>query len=253
MNDPITLAATPDDDPRELPGTTDATTTRTATSTEPIRTLPETAERVSLLKETGQSPDHGDTGRPARPADPAGQRPAAPQARDEPLYEEPFDDPYDESYASYEQYRRAHGRTAHGSPYAPGRTGALRRTVRRPVVAALLVCGVLHLPGDVTALPSQTPLAFLPLLAAVLCLGLGALLAVRETAGVWRAGAAAAVAVVALHVVGGVTGFDPLAGAVSGSLAWAGATAVLCAAAAAVLAGLALVNRSPQARAGAGG
>ncbi|MEV6731135.1 hypothetical protein [Streptomyces sp. NPDC051364] len=56
-----------------------------------------------------------------------------------------------------------------------------------------------------------------------------------------------------LHVVGGVAGFDPLEGAASASLSWAGVTAVLCAAAAAVLAGLALLNRSPQARAGAGG
>lgn len=77
----------------------------------------------------------------------------------------------------------------------------------------------------------------------MLCLGLGALLALRDTAVVWRAAAAAAVGVVALHVVGGVAGFDPLARAVGGSLAWAGVVAVLCAAVAAVLAGLALRNR----------
>ncbi|MCX4625941.1 hypothetical protein [Streptomyces sp. NBC_01443] len=135
----------------------------------------------------------------------------------------------------------------------PTRSGALRHVLRWPVAAALLVCGVLHLPGDLTALPSQAPTALPPLFATVLCLGLGALLAVRDTAAAWRAGAAGAVAVVALHVVGGVAGFDPLEGAASASLAWAGVTAVLCAAAAAVLAGLALLNRSPQARAGAGG
>lgn len=140
-----------------------------------------------------------------------------------------------------------------GNPAPAARAGALRHVLRPPVVAALLVCGVLHLPADVAHLPSRTPVAFLPLPAAVLCLGLGALLAVRDTAGAWRAGAAAAVAVVTLHVIGAAAGFDPLEGAVSASLAWAGATAVLCAAAAAVLAGLALVNRSPQARAGADG
>lgn len=86
----------------------------------------------------------------------------------------------------------------------------------------------------------------------MLCPGLGALLAVRDTASAWRAGAAAGVAVVALHVVGAVAGFDPLKGAVSASLTWAGATAVLCAAAGALLPGPALVNRPPRARAGAG-
>ncbi|KPI12897.1 hypothetical protein OV450_0243 [Actinobacteria bacterium OV450] len=140
-----------------------------------------------------------------------------------------------------------------GNPAPAARAGALRTVLRPPVVAALLVCGVLHLPADVAHLPSRTPVAFLPLPAAVLCLGLGALLAVRDTAGAWRAGGGAAGAVVTLHVIGAAAGFDPLEGAVSASLAWAGATAVLCAAAAAVLAGLALVNRSPQARAGADG
>ncbi|KJY45736.1 hypothetical protein VR46_13125 [Streptomyces sp. NRRL S-444] len=343
MNDPITLAATQDDDRRELPDTTGAATT---TGAEPIRTLLETAgtcrpleevaELVGLLKDTGQSPDHGHqtlraaaVGRPvqdvallvgilgtgeddrpsdpsapsdpsdpeqtaragevpeapetpeaveatpavrsahpasvarpaspARRADPAGQRPVAPPARyeqrNEPLFEEPYDEPYDdEPYESSEQYRRRpYGRTANGAPAARAGSGALRHVLRRPVAAALLLCGVLHLPGDLTALPSQTPTALLPLLATVLCLGLGALLAVRDTAAAWRAGAAGAVAVVALHVVGAVAGFDPLEGAASVSLAWAGATAVFCAAAAAVLAGLALLNRSPQARAGAGG
>lgn len=193
--------------------------------------------------------------RPVRSAHPAGERPAAPRARHEPPYEDPdsYDEPYDEPYESPNRYRRPYGRTAKGVPDPGARSGALRHVLRWPVVAALLVCGVLHLPSDVSALPSQPPIAFLPLLATVLCLGLGALLAVRDTPGAWRAGAVAAVGVVTLHVVGGVAGFDPLEGAVSASLAWAGATAVLCAAAAAVLAGMALVNRSPQARAGADG
>ncbi|MEW2417245.1 hypothetical protein AB0953_26450 [Streptomyces sp. NPDC046866] len=124
------------------------------------------------------------------------------------------------------------------------RTGVLRRALRRPVAAALLGCGVLHLPGHPAALASASPAALLPLAAAVVCLGLGALLAVRDADGAWRAAAAAAVGVVALHVVGGVTGFAPLGGAVSASLGRAaGVTAVLCAAVVALLAGLALANR----------
>ncbi|MFE5540992.1 hypothetical protein ACFQ78_35405 [Streptomyces sp. NPDC056519] len=202
------------------------------------------------------------TGRPTRShADPDGapawhaRRPSArPGRRPEPPDEEPFDDPYeDERYGSAE-YRRTHGRGPNGDRgAAPAPSGPLRHLLRWPVAAALLLCGALHLPSDVTALSSQTPTAIAALLATVLCLGLGALIAVRDTAGAWRAGAVGAVAVVALHVVGGLAAFDPLEGAVSASQAWAGVTAVLCAAAAAVLAGLALVNRPPRARAGAGG
>ncbi|MFE2548304.1 hypothetical protein ACFXGI_07100 [Streptomyces sp. NPDC059355] len=342
MNDPITLAATAqDDDPREphAPGPTSAPT---PTGTAPVRTLPETAgtcrpleevaQPVNLLEETGPGPGHGHqtlraaaVGRPVQdvalpvgilgtdedrvpppgpaptaqgpepahpvpPAPPgsADRSPGADQAvpvvpsvhparppavpavpvgprpqdgrryaqRPEPPAEEPFDDPYDdERYESLTEYRRKYGRGPDGNrtAAAPAPSGPLRHRLRRPVAAALLVCGVLHLPGDVTALSSETPTAFLPLLATVLCLGLGALIAARDTAGAWRAGAVGALAVVVLHVVGGLAAFDPLEGAVSASQTWAGVAAVFCAAAAAVLAGLALGNRTPRARAGAGG
>ncbi|MFK0233936.1 hypothetical protein [Streptomyces vinaceus] len=203
------------------------------------------------------------TGRAARPGAerdgaPAwhARRPSArPARRPEPPDESPFDDPYeDERYQSPEEYRRTYGRGPKGSRgAAPAPSGPLRHLLRWPVAAALLLCGALHLPSDVTALSSQPPTAVAALLATVLCLGLGTLIAVRDTAGAWRAGAVGAVAVVALHVVGGLAAFDPLEGAVSASQAWAGVTAVLCAAAAALLAGLALVNRPPRARAGAGG
>ncbi|MGW6411508.1 hypothetical protein ACWF95_30550 [Streptomyces vinaceus] len=184
------------------------------------------------------------------------RRPSArPARRPEPPDEEPFDDPYeDERYQSPEEYRRTYGRGPNGSRgAAPAPSGPLRHLLRWPVAAALLLCGALHLPSDVTALSSQPPTAIPALLATVLCLGLGTLIAVRDTAGAWRAGAVGAVAVVVLHVVGGLAAFDPLEGAVSASQAWAGVAAVLCAAAAALLAGLALVNRPPRARAGAGG
>ncbi|MER5872757.1 hypothetical protein ABT106_24165, partial [Streptomyces sp. NPDC002044] len=71
-------------------------------------------------------------------------------------------------------------------------------------------------------------------------------LAARDTPLVWRAGAVTALGVVALHVFGGAAHYDPLAGAVGGSLAWAGVIAVFCAAAGAVLAGLALRNRQER-------
>ncbi|MGW1772694.1 hypothetical protein [Streptomyces sp. NPDC002104] len=122
-------------------------------------------------------------------------------------------------------------------------TGALRHILRWPVAFALLLCGGLHVPGDLAGLTSGDPGTLLALTVTLLCLTAGALLAVRDTAAAWRAGAVVALGVAALHVVGGVTGFDPLGGAVGGSLEWAGIAAVLSAAAGAVLAGLALQFR----------
>ncbi|MER5486736.1 hypothetical protein ABT024_26505 [Streptomyces sp. NPDC002812] len=132
-----------------------------------------------------------------------------------------------------------------GESRRPARSGAgaLRHILRWPVALALLLCGALHVPGDLAGLVSGDPGGLLALAVTLLCLTAGALLAVRDTTGAWRAGAVVALGVAALHVVGGVAGFDPLGGAVGGSLEWAGITAVLSGAAGAVLAGLALQFR----------
>ncbi|MFE9929200.1 hypothetical protein [Streptomyces sp. NPDC005533] len=167
---------------------------------------------------------------------------------DEP-YELPYTELYDAPYRERQQDRQPvrrqdpRRRAAPAPAAAPAGSPALRHVLRWPVALALLVSGALHLPNDLTALPSAAPADFLPLLVAVLCLGVGALVALRDTPGVWRAGAVTGTGVVALHVLGGSAGFDPLAGAVGSALAWAGVTVVLCAAAGAVLAGLALRNR----------
>ncbi|MFJ6793409.1 hypothetical protein [Streptomyces sp. NPDC091268] len=130
----------------------------------------------------------------------------------------------------------------------PGARGsrALRHVLRWPVALALLACGALHLPGNLASVSAGDPGALRALAVTVLCLGLGVLLAVRDTAAVWRTGAVAALGVAVLHVLGGVVGFDPLAGAAAGSARWAGLAAVLCAAFATVMAGLALQNRPPR-------
>ncbi|MEV7725120.1 hypothetical protein AB0P15_10350 [Streptomyces sp. NPDC087917] len=128
--------------------------------------------------------------------------------------------------------------------------GALRHLLRWPTAALLLLVGVLHLPGDVAVLPVAGPGALLPVAASVLCLGVGVLLALRDTAAVWRGVAVAALAVVTLHVVGGIVLFDPLDGALGGPHGWAGITAVLCAGSVAVLSGLALRYRPAEADAG---
>ncbi|MFD3554703.1 hypothetical protein ACFWWA_21830 [Streptomyces goshikiensis] len=127
------------------------------------------------------------------------------------------------------------------APAQPPGSRALRHVLRWPVAVALLFCGALHLPVDAAALPLMTPVV------AVLCLGLGAVLAVRDTPVVWRSAAVAALGLVTLHVWGGITLFDPLDGAVGGPLPWAGTTAVLSAAACSVLAGVALTYRPARA------
>ncbi|MFD9372763.1 hypothetical protein ACFWA6_34395 [Streptomyces sp. NPDC060020] len=170
-------------------------------------------------------------------------------------FEEPYELPYTELYdAPYQDRQQERHPVRQQDPRrraapvaAPAGSAALRHVLRWPVALALLVTGALHLPNDLTALPSAAPADFLPLLVAVLCLGVGALVALRDTPGVWRAGAVTGTGVVALHVLGGSAGFDPLAGAVGSTLAWAGVTVVLCAAAGAVLAGLALRNRQENA------
>ncbi|MEU3727153.1 hypothetical protein AB0E73_31260, partial [Streptomyces sp. NPDC031705] len=108
----------------------------------------------------------------------------------------------------------------------------------------------LHQPPRLHPLPAHparppAPEGLAPLAVSLLCLELGALLAVRDTPAVWRAAAVAALCVVTLHVVGGVVLYDPLDAALGGPYAWSGVTAVLGAGVGAVLAGLALKNRRP--------
>ncbi|MFI8388939.1 hypothetical protein [Streptomyces sp. NPDC085540] len=165
--------------------------------------------------------------------------------RCEQRYEEPHEPRYPElSDAPYQEppWRTAPVDPPAVAPPAASRDRAPRRVLRWPVAIALLASGALHLPNDVTALQFAAPVDYLPLLVTVLCLVSGALVALRDTTTVWRAGATTALGVVALHVLGGSLRYDPLAGAVGGTLAWAGVTVVLCAAVGAVLAGLALRN-----------
>lgn len=203
------------------------------------------AERRSRAGPAGPADPYAGPADPyAAPSDPHAEPSAEPCAEPcEEKYEEPYEPQprYPELYdAPYQEPPR---RTAPVDPPAASRARALRRVLRWPVAIALLVSGALHLPNDLTALQYAAPVDYLPLLVTVLCLVSGALVALRDTAAVWRAGAATALGVVALHVLGGSLRYDPLAGAVGGTLAWAGATVVLCAAVGAVLAGLALRNR----------
>ncbi|MEU9233792.1 hypothetical protein [Streptomyces subrutilus] len=191
---------------------------------------PGPAARTEALDESGE-------GRAAPPGPPA---PA-----DGPYEEEPYEPPYRELYdAPYEKPRRRPEPAPEPARAEPARSGppVLRHMLRWPVAIALLLTGAPHLPMDPAALSSAAPLDFLPLLVTVLCVGCGVLLAVRDTTPVWRAAAVTALGVIALHVFGGAAAVDPLAGAVGGSVTWAGSVVMLGAAAGAVLAGVALKN-----------
>lgn len=157
-------------------------------------------------------------------------------------YEEGREEPFEPRYPEPDDapHREPSRRAAPADPPSASRDRALRRVLRWPVAIALWVSGALHLPNDRTALQFAAPLDYLPLLVTVLCLVSGALVALRDTTTAWRAGAVTALGVVALHVLGGSLRYDPLAGAVGGTLAWAGVTVVLCAAIGAILVGLAL-------------
>ncbi|MET9319321.1 hypothetical protein ABZX75_03840 [Streptomyces sp. NPDC003038] len=131
-------------------------------------------------------------------------------------------------------------RRARRAARAPRPPRTLRQTLRWPVALSLLAGAALHVPRDLTTLPSVTPGHILPLLVTLLCLGFGLLLAVRDITAVWRAGALTAVGVVALHLLGGAVHFAPLSHALGASLPWGSVVAVLCAAIGALLAGVAL-------------
>ncbi|MFB8398962.1 hypothetical protein [Streptomyces yangpuensis] len=197
------------------------------------RSIEDVALLVNILgKDASGEPEQQRRPRPAAAAAPAARpHPQPLPERYEPPRREPYDAP-----------RRPKPRRS--APVAePDRTAALRHVLRWPVAISLLVSGGLHLPQDLTAPSSGNALGLLHLLVTVVCLGVGALVALRDTTAVWRAGAAAALGVVALHVVAGSLAFDPLAGTVGDAPSWAGAAVMLCAAAGAVLAGLALRNR----------
>ncbi|WP_314247306.1 hypothetical protein [Streptomyces sp. DSM 40907] len=200
-------------------------------------------EDAAEAERRGRAGPAGPAGPYAAPSGPHAQPVVEPcAARCAERYEEqPYEPQYPELCDS--PYQEPSRRTARVDPPAASRDRALRRVLRWPVAIALLVSGALHLPNDLTALRFAAPVDCLPLLVTVLCLVSGALVALRDATAVWRAGAATALGVVALHVLGGSLRFDPLAGTVGGTLAWAGVAVVLCAALGAVLAGLALRNR----------
>lgn len=123
---------------------------------------------------------------------------------------------------------------------------AVRSGLRWPAAAALLTCGVIHLPTDFAGLRSGGSTDTVVLVVTLLCLVLGLWLGARDTARVWAAAGATAIGVVALHAVSGGSGSQLLQSSVGHSFGWASAVAVMCAALTAAMAGSALLRRQRQ-------
>ncbi|MFE4613322.1 hypothetical protein [Streptomyces niveus] len=115
--------------------------------------------------------------------------------------------------------------------------------LRRPAAAALLACGVIHLPTDFAALRSGGYADAVALVVTALCLVFGVWLAVADTARIWAASAATAVGIIAAHSLSGLGTVDLLRSSLGADFGWASLVAVGFAAVALVLSGVALMLR----------
>ncbi|MFE5511618.1 hypothetical protein ACFQ9J_13495 [Streptomyces sp. NPDC056529] len=104
---------------------------------------------------------------------------------------------------------------------------ALRSVLRWPAALALVACGLVHLPTDLTGLRSGGDTETLSVVVTVLCLVGGVWLAARDTLVAWAAAAGLGVAVIALHGVASARAVDLLGGSLGATSAWAKALALL--------------------------
>lgn len=116
-------------------------------------------------------------------------------------------------------------------------------SLRLPAAAALLACGVIHLPTDLAALRSGGYADAVALVVTALCLVFGVWLAVADTARIWAASAATAVGIIAAHSLSGLGTVDLLRSSLGADFGWASLVAVGFAAVALVLSGVALMLR----------
>ncbi|MEV0781145.1 hypothetical protein [Streptomyces sp. NPDC050428] len=119
----------------------------------------------------------------------------------------------------------------------------LRSPLRRPAAVALLACGVIHLPTDFADLRSGGYADVASLVVTVLCLVVGAWLAMADTARIWAVSAATAVGIIAAHTLSGLGALDLLQSGLGAHFDWASLVAMGCAAVALSLAGLTLMTR----------
>ncbi|MCK7625280.1 hypothetical protein MUU72_19580 [Streptomyces sp. RS10V-4] len=133
---------------------------------------------------------------------------------------------------------------AAGAPAAPGQAvgGVLRSVLRWPAAAALALCGLSHLPVGAAETHGGSSDALSMTIAAVYLL-LAGCLALRDTAAVWAASAAAAVTVIVLHALSRAGVLVPLRSSLGDASTWPELLAVGLAILSAGLAGAALLLR----------
>ncbi|WP_405791828.1 hypothetical protein [Streptomyces sp. NBC_01506] len=127
-------------------------------------------------------------------------------------------------------------------------TTALRSPLRWPAAAALLACGVIHLPTDFAGMRSGGYADAVSLVVTLLCLVFGLWLAVADSARIWAASAATAVGIIAAHTLSSLGTVDLLRSSLGADFAWASLVAVGCAAVTLALAGTALTVRQKTVR-----
>ncbi|MFE6686890.1 hypothetical protein ACFVFQ_10475 [Streptomyces sp. NPDC057743] len=133
---------------------------------------------------------------------------------------------------------------AAGAPAQPGQEvgGVLRSVLRWPAAAALVLCGLSHLPLGVSESHGGPSDAISMTIAAVYLL-LAGCLAMRDTAVVWTASAVAAVTVIVLHALSRAGVLVPLRSSLGDASMWPELLAVGLAIVSAGLAGAALLLR----------
>ncbi|MFD7324112.1 hypothetical protein ACFV9D_23905 [Streptomyces sp. NPDC059875] len=119
---------------------------------------------------------------------------------------------------------------------------AMRSALRWPAAAAMLVCGLVHVPTDLAALRAGGQAEMLSVVVTVLCLLCGVWLAVRDTMIVWGAATGLAAGVIVLHALESAGTVDLLNSGLAFTFTWAKAAALLSAVAVVVLAGSTLVR-----------
>ncbi|MFB7629796.1 hypothetical protein ACFC0M_02420 [Streptomyces sp. NPDC056149] len=145
--------------------------------------------------------------------------------------------------AANQPYRGADWQAA-GAPAQPGQEvgGVLRSVLRWPAAAALVLCGLSHLPLGVSE-SHGGPSDAISMTIAVVYLLLAGCLAMRDTAVVWTTSAVAAVTVIVLHALSRAGVLVPLRSSLGDTTMWPELLAVGLAIVSAGLAGAALLLR----------
>ncbi|MEU6485732.1 hypothetical protein [Streptomyces sp. NPDC046887] len=121
-----------------------------------------------------------------------------------------------------------------------GRAG--HSALRWPAAAALLACGLIHLPVDLAGVRSGGG-GMVSLAVTALCMVTAVVLVMRESARAWMASAVTAVGVFLVHTVAGADTFALLERSVGAAFAWSGTAALVASVLVVLMAGRVLLRQ----------